>query len=81
MPLFIRDDDVSAMAEELTRLTRARNKTEAVRTALKHELERARALVPLRDRLGKIHEKAAKIGLPNPGFDMKAYSDKMWGNR
>ena len=79
MPLFIRDPDVTAMAEELTRLTRARSKTDAVRTALRHELERTRPSVPLRQRLARIHEKAAKIGLPNPKFDMKAYSDEMWG--
>jgi len=78
MPLFIRDADVTAMAKELTRLTRARSKTEAVRTALRHELERARASVPLRQRLARIHEKAAKLGLPNPAFDMKAYTDEMW---
>ncbi|MDQ0469440.1 type II toxin-antitoxin system VapB family antitoxin [Labrys wisconsinensis] len=80
MPLFIRDDDVTTMAEELTRLTKARSKTEAVRTALRHELERTRASLPVRDRLARIHEKAAKIGLPNPDFDMKAYTDEMWGD-
>ena len=80
MPLFIRDADVTAMAEELTRLTKARSKTEAVRAALRHELERTRSKLPLRQRLAGIHEKAAKIGLPNPTFDMKAYTDEMWGD-
>lgn len=80
MPLFIDDADVIAMAEELTRLTKARSKTEAVRTALRHELERARTRVPLPQRLARIHEKAARIGLPNPTFDMKAYTDEMWGD-
>jgi antitoxin VapB len=79
MPLFIRDDDVTAMAEKLAKLTKA-SKTEAVRAALRHELERTRTSVPLRERLAKIHEKAAKIGLPNPAFDMKAYTDEMWGD-
>ena len=76
MPLFIRDEDVTTMAEELARLIRARSKTEAVRTALRHELERTRARVPVRERLARIHEKAATIGLPNPNFDMKAWSDE-----
>jgi antitoxin VapB len=80
MPLFIRDQDVTTMAEELTRLTKARSKTEAVRDALRHELERASASVPLRDRLARIQEKAKAIGLPNPDFDMKAYTDEMWGD-
>jgi antitoxin VapB len=79
MPLFIRDGEVATMAEELARLTKARNKTEAVRNALRHELERARAAVPLRERLVGIHEKAAKLGLPNRDFDMKTYTDEMWG--
>ena len=80
MPLFIRDADVTAMAEELTRLTKARSKTDAVRIALRNELERTRTSVPLRERLAKIHAKAAHIGLPNPKFDMKAYTDEMWGD-
>ncbi|HJQ55695.1 MAG TPA: type II toxin-antitoxin system VapB family antitoxin [Vineibacter sp.] len=80
MPLFIRDEDVTTMAEELARLTKARSKTEAVRAALRHELERTRASVPVRDRLARIHAKAATIGLPNPDFDMKAFSDAMWGD-
>lgn len=80
MPLFIRDPDVTAMAEELTRLTRAPSKTDAVRTALRHELERTRASVPLRQRLTRIHEKAARLGLPNREFDMKPYTDEMWGD-
>lgn len=80
MPLFIRDPDVTAMAEELTRLTRAPSKTDAVRTALRHELERTRASVPLRQRLTRIHEKAARLGLPNREFDMKPHTDEMWGD-
>lgn len=80
MPLFIRDDEVATMAEELVRLTKARSKTEAVRDALRHELERTRASVPLRERIVRIHEKAAKLGLPNRDFDMKAYTDEMWGD-
>lgn len=79
MPLFIRDDEVTAMAEKLAKLTKA-SKTDAVRAALRHELERTQASVPLRDRLARIHEKAAKIGLPNASFDMKAYTDEMWGD-
>lgn len=80
MPLFIRDADVTAMAEELARLTNARSKTEAVRIALRHELEHVRKRVPLQERIARIHEKAAKIGLPNPGFDMKTYTNATWND-
>lgn len=80
MPLFIRDDEVAEMAEELVKLTKARSKTEVVRTALRHELERAREAVPLIDRIALIQERATLLGLPNHDFDMKRFTDEMWGD-
>ena len=77
MPLYIQDEEVHALAIKLQRQTNAASKTEAVRIALVHELERNRAAVPLRDRLAKLQAEAAKIGLPNPEFDMKEFSDEM----
>ena len=81
MPLFIRDDEVSALADELTRLTRARSKTEAVRAALRHEIERTRDDVPLSVRLAKAKHIVAQMGPSDADFDMKAYTDEMWGGR
>ena len=78
MPLYIRDDEVDALAAKLQRETNAPSKTEAVRTALVHELERNRTKVPLRDRIARLQAEAAKIGLPNPDFDMKKFTDEMW---
>ncbi|MDX8456608.1 type II toxin-antitoxin system VapB family antitoxin [Mesorhizobium sp. VK9D] len=78
MPLYIRDDEVDALAAKLQRETNAPSKTEAVRTALIHELERNRAKVPLRDRIVRLQTEAKKIGLPNPDFDMKKFTDEMW---
>ncbi|MER8375591.1 type II toxin-antitoxin system VapB family antitoxin [Mesorhizobium sp. M1409] len=78
MPLYIRDDEVDALAAKLQRETNAPSKTEAVRTALVHELERNRAKVPLRDRLARLQAEATKMGLPNPDFDMKKFTDEMW---
>ncbi|TIS88125.1 type II toxin-antitoxin system VapB family antitoxin [Mesorhizobium sp.] len=80
MPLYVRDDDVDALAVELQKLTKARSKTEAVRLALEHEIARLRASVPLRERIAKLQERAAAIGLPNPNFDMKKFTDEMWGD-
>ena len=77
MPLYIRDDEVDALAINLQRQTNAASKTEAVRTALVNELERNRFAVSLRDRLARLQAKAAKIGLPKPEFDMKKFSDSM----
>lgn len=78
MPLYIRDDDIDALAVELQALSKARTKTEAVRTALRHEIDRMRKTVPLRDRIAKIQTEATKLGLPNADFDFKAFTDDMW---
>ncbi|ESY80000.1 histidinol dehydrogenase [Mesorhizobium sp. LNHC221B00] len=78
MPLYIRDDEVDALATKLQRETNASSKTEAVRIALVHELERNRATVPLRDRIARLQAEARKLGLPNPDFDMKKFTDEMW---
>ncbi|MBW8908324.1 MAG: type II toxin-antitoxin system VapB family antitoxin [Mesorhizobium sp.] len=78
MPLYIRDDEVDALATELQRETNAPSKTEAVRAALRHELERHRAKVPLSDRIAKLQTEAKKLGLPNPDFNMKKFTDELW---
>ncbi|MEZ2332753.1 type II toxin-antitoxin system VapB family antitoxin [Mesorhizobium sp. RCC_202] len=77
MPLYIRDDEVDALATKLQRETNASSKTEAVRTALLHELERQRAKVPLSDRIAKLQTEAKKLGLPNP-VNMKKFTDELW---
>jgi antitoxin VapB len=74
MPLYVRDNDIDALAVELQKLTNARSKTEAVRLALQHEIERSRASIPLRDRIAKLQ---AVIGLPNPNFDMNATHEEV----
>ena len=58
MPLYVKDDDVLAMANELQKLMRARSKAEAVRAALRHEIERARSKMTIRDRLARAMAKA-----------------------
>lgn len=80
MPLFIRDPEVDALALEVQQATKAPTKTEAVRTALQHELERARQAQPLRERLAKAKALADAIGPGTPDFDMKKYTDEMWGD-
>lgn len=79
MPLTIRDPEVDALVEELRRLTGARTKTEAVRQALRAELARARRALPLEERLARAKALADAMGPSDPGFDMKAYTDEMWG--
>ena len=79
MPLYIRDDDVDLLASELKSLLGARTKTDAVRQALRQEIERAREAVPLRERIEAAKRIARKIGPPRRNFDMKAFTDEMWG--
>lgn len=77
--LYIRDSAVDELAKKVQQLTKAPNKTEAVRRALENELARVEEAIPLGERIRKIQDEvAAKLG-PNPKpFDMKAFTDDMW---
>ena len=77
MPLYIRDDSVNALVDELQRLTNASSKTEAVRSALANEIRRQKRNKPLMERIAAIQAKGRALGLPNPAFDMKAFSDDL----
>lgn len=78
MALYIRDDEVDALAKQVQVATKASSKTEAVRSALKHELERVRKEVPLKERIRKYQEAARAMGPDDPDLDMKKFMDEMW---
>lgn len=78
MSLYIRDAEVNALARKLQMATKAATKTDAVRTALRNELERARTATPLRDRIKRLQEATRALGPDNPNFDMKAFMDREW---
>ena len=80
MPLYIRDDEVDRLAAVVQKLTGAATKTEAVKAALKHEIENVRNRVPLSKRLEAAKEIARSIGPRDPAFDMKSFTDEMWGD-
>jgi len=80
MPLYIRDDEVDALAVEVQAATGAATKTEAVRMALRHELERSQTRHPLRERLAAARAAARQIGPVDSEFDMKRFADAMWGD-
>ena len=80
MSLYIRDDRVDALAERLQAETGARTKTEAVRLALEHELARIEAARSFEARNAQVFALAERLGLPNPDFDQKRFSDEMWGD-
>jgi antitoxin VapB len=79
LSLYIRDDDVDALAKKVQQVTKAPTKTEAVRRALENELARAEQAVPLKERVRKIQDSVrAKMGPNKPDFDMKKFTDDMW---
>ncbi|MCZ7497253.1 type II toxin-antitoxin system VapB family antitoxin [Agrobacterium tumefaciens] len=79
MSLYIRDSAVDDLAKQVQKLTKAPNKTEAVRRALENELARVKESIPLAERIGKIQDAVAEQLGPNPKpFDMKAFTDDLW---
>jgi len=80
MALFIKGDDIGALAEKVRRATGAKSKSDAVRRALRNELKRARKSAPLLERLTEARRFLDRIGKPNPKFDMKTFTDKLWGS-
>lgn len=79
MPLYIRDDHVNDLAEQLATLTGARSKTAAVEAALKSAISAAKAETPLSDRIKVLQDRVAARGPTDPDFDMKAFTDELWG--
>jgi len=80
MPLYIKDDEVDALATELQALSGAATKTEAVRTALKDAISKRQKRATLSERIAEIQDRVAALGLRDPDFDMKKFTDAMWGD-
>ena len=79
MPLYIKDDEADALAAKVKELTGAANKTEAVKMALRHEVECAARQTPLRERLQTAWRIVDALGPAEPDFDMKRFTDELWG--
>jgi antitoxin VapB len=81
MALYIKDDEVDALAAEVQAATGAGTKTDAVRKALQNELKRVRAQQPLAERVRKVQKLAReKLGPPNPDFDFRKFREELWGD-
>jgi len=79
MSLYIRDNTVDELARRVQQVTRAPNKTEAVRQALQNELTRAQATIPLREKIKNIQIRVAQqLGSNSKPFDMKKFTDEIW---
>ncbi|MFZ1416668.1 MAG: type II toxin-antitoxin system VapB family antitoxin [Defluviicoccus sp.] len=80
MALVIRDAEVDALAERVRKHMGAKTKTEAVRRALQAQLAEVRRALPLKQRLARAQALADAMGTSDPGFDMKTYTDSLWGD-
>ncbi len=78
MALYIRDETVDMLAEQLKITTGAASKTEAVRNALLATLESERAKPTLLESIRELQLAVEDLGPVNPDFDMKKHSDDMW---
>jgi antitoxin VapB len=78
MPLNIRSEAVNQLAEKLAARTRM-NKTDAVRIALEHELQRLDEAVPLRERLRPLQDRV--MSRPSTGLEAdKSFYDELSGD-
>ncbi len=80
MPIFVKDPVADELLGGVLRASGETNKTRAIVNALRHELARLNAVIPLSERLEALQGAYAKLGTPDPQFDMKAFSDEMSGN-
>jgi antitoxin VapB len=76
--LYIRDDDVNALADRLARQIGA-SKTEAVRLALEAQIAALKNPLSLRARLGRVQALAQVAGLRPDGADDKVLMDELSG--
>ena len=78
MPLNIRNEAVNELAKRLA-VRKRMNKTEAVRVALEHELQRLDEAIPLRERLRALQSRV--MSRPATGLEAdKAFYDELSGN-
>lgn len=77
MPLYIRDDDVDELAEQVRRITGAKTKTEAVRQALQAILDAKLDQTSLTDRIKPLQSRVTALGPVDSDFDMKTFTDEI----
>lgn len=80
MALFIRDDAVDNLAAEVQKALKVSTKKEAVRRALQNELDRVRRERSPTRTIADLQARVAALGPGDPDFDMKRFTDEMWGD-
>jgi hypothetical protein len=86
MTLTIRDEEIESMAERLRAATNAGSVEDVVRQALQNEMAKYQAEPKLKTE-GEIRaviqaarQRAIAEGRNKVRFDMKAFSDELWGD-
>jgi antitoxin VapB len=77
--MLIRDKEVEELALRLLQVSAAPNLDEAIKPALRREIERIRRHKLLMERIAPALALADAMGPTNPQFDMKAFSDAECG--
>ncbi len=80
MSLYIRNHEVDELAAKVQKAFGAKTKTDAVRSALLLALAASENKQTFDERNAEAVAMADAIGIPNPDFDMKAFTDEMWDN-
>ena len=78
MSLFIRDQEVNALAEKVQQALGTRTKTEAVRTALLLALALERDKSDCFARNADLIARTRALGERDPAFNLKAFRNEMW---
>jgi antitoxin VapB len=79
MALYVKDEEVDRLAEEVQAAYGVKTKTEAVKIALKRALEQPDKKAEMMRKLEAVQARIRLISDPDPDFDEKAYTDMMWG--
>ena len=80
MALFIRDEAADSLEVELQKALKTTTKKDAVRVALENELERVKRQRTRAAGITELQEKIAALGPSDPDFNMKRFTDEMWGD-
>lgn len=75
--LYIRDEEVSDLAEKLRAATQAPSKTVAVKRALEQALAGLESVKSIDELLAPAFAAADKIGPANPSFDYKSFKNDL----
>ena len=78
MTLQIRNPRAEILARRLAEMRRT-TMTSAVIQALENEIKRGAGGMSFEERNAGVMAMADALGASDPAFDMKAYTDEMWG--